>query len=206
MVALKPDTHVLLDGEVKVYKRPNSKRWQATFKVNEHWVRISTGKRDLEEAKTVAREQYLDYKFRAKHDLPVVTKRFEDVAKLAVADMQKQLDAGAGRKVYKDYIKAIDKYFIPFFGKTYITNIDHEKILAFNAWRVAQIGREPKASTLNTHNSAMNKIYDEAVARGFISQGKVPVLSNNGEDDLPLFSGPLVSRARSPFACHHSAA
>lgn len=32
--------------------------------------------------------------------------------------MQKQLDAGAGRKVYKDYIKAIDKYFIPFFGKT----------------------------------------------------------------------------------------
>ena len=33
-------------------------------------------KRDLEEAKTVAREQCLDYKFLAKHDLPVVTKRF----------------------------------------------------------------------------------------------------------------------------------
>ncbi|WP_343117234.1 tyrosine-type recombinase/integrase [Ostreiculturibacter nitratireducens] len=182
MAKLGADTHVLLDGEVKVYKRPNSKRWQATFQIEGHWVRISTGKRDLEEAKAVAREQYLDYKFRAKHDLPVVTKRFEDVAKLAVADMQRQLDAGAGRKVYKDYIKAIDKYFIPFFGKTFITNIDHEKILAFNAWRVAQIGREPKASTLNTHNSAMNKVYDEAVARGFISQGKVPVLANNGEE------------------------
>jgi hypothetical protein len=68
----------------------------------------------LEEAKTVAREQYLDYKFRSKHDLPVVTKRFEDVAQLAVADMQRQLDVGAGagagaeRKVFKDYIKAID--------------------------------------------------------------------------------------------------
>lgn len=182
MAKLGPDTHVLLDGEVKVYKRPNSKRWQATFQIEGHWVRISTGKRDLEEAKTAAREQYLDYKFRAKHDLPVVTKRFEDVARLAIADMQRQLDAGAGRKVYKDYIKAINKYFIPFFGKTFITNIDHEKILAFNAWRVAQIGREPKASTLNTHNSAMNKVYDEAVARGFISQGKVPVLANNGED------------------------
>lgn len=182
MAKLGADTHVLLDGEVKVYKRPNSKRWQTTFQIDGHWVRISTGKRDLEEAKAVAREQYLDYKYRAKHDLPVVTKRFEDVAKLAVADMQRQLDAGAGRKVYKDYIKAIDKYFIPFFGKTYITNIDHEKILAFNAWRVEQIGREPKASTLNTHNSAMNKVYAEAVARGFISQGKVPVLANNGED------------------------
>jgi hypothetical protein len=159
MAKLNDDTHVLLDGAAKVYKRGNSKRWQATFQIDGHWVRISTGKRDLVNAKTVAREQYLDYKFRSKHDLPVVTKRFEDVAQLAVADMQRQLDAGAGRKVFKDYIKAIDKYFIPFFGKTFITSIDHDKILAFNAWRVEQIGREPKASTLNTHNSAMNKVY-----------------------------------------------
>jgi integrase len=182
MAKLNAETHVLLDGAVKVYKRGNSKRWQATFQIEGHWVRISTGKRDLEEAKTVAREQYLDYRFRAKHDLPVVTKRFEDVARLSIVDMQRQLDAGAGRKVYKDYIKAIDKYFIPFFGKTFITNIDHDRIQAFNAWRVQQIGREPKASTLNTHNSAMNKVYAEALARNFISQGKVPVLANKGEE------------------------
>ena len=114
MAKLNDDTRVLLDGAAKVYLRGNSKRWQATFQIDGHWVRISTGKRDLEEAKTVAREPYLDYKFRSKHDFPVVTKRFEDVAQLAVANMQRQLDAGAGRKVFKDYIKAIDKYFIPF--------------------------------------------------------------------------------------------
>lgn len=43
------------------------------------------------------------------------------------------------------------------------------------------MAREPKASTLNTHNSAMNRVYDEAVARGFVAQGKVPILSNKGE-------------------------
>lgn len=43
------------------------------------------------------------------------------------------------------------------------------------------MGREPKASTLNTHNSAMNRVFDEAVARGFVAQGKVPILSNKGE-------------------------
>jgi len=133
MVALNATTHVLLDGEVKVYKRGNSRLWQATFKIDEHWIRVSTGKRDLEDAKTAARDQYLDYRFRAKHDLPVVTKRFEDVAKLAIADMQRQLDADAGRKVFKDYITALHKYFIPFFGKTYITSIDHDRIQAFNA-------------------------------------------------------------------------
>ena len=74
MVALKPDTQVLLDGAVKVYKRGNSKLWQATFKIDQHWVRISTDKQDLEEAKTVARDQYLEYKFRSKHDLCLVAR------------------------------------------------------------------------------------------------------------------------------------
>ena len=46
MVALKPYTHVLLDGAVKVYKRGNSRHWQATFKIDQHWVRISTGKQN----------------------------------------------------------------------------------------------------------------------------------------------------------------
>lgn len=180
MAKLNDETHVIMDGAVKVYRRPNTKRWQATFQIGGEWVRLSTGQRDLEDAKTTAREQYLDYKFREKHGLPVVSKRFEDVANLAIADMQRQLDAGAGRKVYKDYIQSINSYFIPFFGKTFITNLDHDTIREFNVWRAAKIGREPKASTLNTHNSAMNRVFDEAVARGYLTAGKVPVLANNG--------------------------
>jgi integrase len=129
----------------------------------------------------VAREQYLDYKFREKHGLPVVSKRFEDVANLAILDMQRQLDAGAGRKVYKDYIQSINSYFIPFFGKTFITNLDHDTIRDFNTWRAAKIGHEPKASTLNTHNSAMNRVFDEAVARGYLPAGKMPTWIEAGK-------------------------
>ena len=29
-----------------------------------------------------------------------------------------------------------------------------------------KMGREPMASTLNTHNSALNHVFDEAVVRG----------------------------------------
>ena len=47
MAKLNDDTQVLLDGAVKVYKRNNTKRWQATFQIDGHWVRISTGKRDV---------------------------------------------------------------------------------------------------------------------------------------------------------------
>ena len=178
---LRDDTVLILDGEVRVYRRERSKRWQAAFSIDGNPIRISTGKRNLNEAKEVARDIYLEYKFRHKNDLPIVTKKFSDVARLAIADMRKQLDGGLGKKVYLHYIVCIEQYLIPFFGAQYVTSIDYEKIQSFYDWRRAKMGREPKASTLNTHNSAMNRVFDEAVARGFLAQKDVPILLNKGE-------------------------
>ena len=181
MRQLRNDTHLILDGDVRVYRRERSKRWQAAFVIDGHTIRISTGKRDLAEAKEYARDTFLEYKFRHKNDLPVVTKKFSDVAKLSIADMRKQLDAGLGRKVFADYIVCIERYLIPFFGAQFVTSIDYEKIQQFYEWRREKMGREPKASTLNTHNSAMNRVFDEAVARGFIAHKSVPLMVNRGE-------------------------
>jgi len=181
MRQLRDDTHLLLDGAVRVYRRVRSRRWQAAFTIDGHTVRISTGKRDLEEAKEYAGDAYLEYKFRHKNDLPIVTKKFSDVARLAIADMRKQLNAGLGKKVYKDYIVCIESYLIPFFGSQHVTSIDYQKIQDFYEWRRVKMGREPKASTLNTHNSAMNRVFDEAVARGFLAHKNVPLLVNKGE-------------------------
>ena len=181
MRQLRDDTHLILDGEVRVYRRERSKRWQAAFVIDGHTIRISTGKRDLAEAKEYARDTFLEYKFRHKNDLPVVTKKFSDVAKLAIVDMRKQLDAGLGRKVFADYIVCIERYLIPFFGAQFVTSIDYQKIQDFYEWRRAKMRREPKASTLNTHNSAMNRVFEEAVARGFIAHKSVPLMVNRGE-------------------------
>jgi hypothetical protein len=46
------------------------------------------------------------------------------------------------------------------------------------------MGREPRSSTLNTHNSALNRIFDEAVARGYMNKLQVPVLVNKGRDSV----------------------
>ncbi|MGY9033384.1 MAG: site-specific recombinase, partial [Rhodobacterales bacterium] len=79
--------------------------------------------------------------------MPVVTKKFSDVAKLAIDDMRKQLEVGLGRKVFADYIVCIERYLIPFFGAQFVTSIDYQKIQDFYEWRRAKMGREPKAST-----------------------------------------------------------
>jgi len=46
MRQLPDDTHLILDGEVRVYRRERSKRWQAAFVIDGHTIRISAGKRD----------------------------------------------------------------------------------------------------------------------------------------------------------------
>ena len=140
---LRDDTVMILDGEVRVYRRERSKRWQAAFSIDGKPIRISTGKKDLNEAKEIALDTYLEYSFRHKNDLPVITKKFSDVARLAIADMRKQLDAGLGKKVYADYIVCIERYLIPYFGSQYVTSIDYEKVQSFYEWRRAKMGREP---------------------------------------------------------------
>ena len=52
MRQLRDDTHLILDGEVRVYRRERSKRWQAAFVIDGHTIRISTGKKEIS-AKTL---------------------------------------------------------------------------------------------------------------------------------------------------------
>ena len=116
MAKLDPTTPTVLDGDVRLFKRPNSKAWQATFKIDGRWVRVTTKCRQLSEAKTKARELYLEYKVRQKNGLPVVSKRFADVAAVCIAEMDKQLEASAGKKSFRDYKIVLERYLIPYFG------------------------------------------------------------------------------------------
>lgn len=94
MPVLSQQTVILNDGDLKLYKRARSRSWQATFNIDGHWVRISTKCRDLEEAKVAAKAQMVEYQFRQKHQLPVVSKKFGDVARLAIAEMRTGIREG----------------------------------------------------------------------------------------------------------------
>ena len=53
---------------------------------------------------------------RLKNNLLQSTHKFRRVAEFARVRMQNELRAGNGDIVYPDYITALDKYLIPFFG------------------------------------------------------------------------------------------
>ena len=180
--ALPAELHKLRDGEVVLYKRPESSRWQARFKLPDgQWHHLSTKRANLADAKLIAGDAYDEARFRHKDGQSPVSRRFRDVARLAIADMDAALLSGRGKVAYKDYKLLLEKYFIPYFGNKHIDKITDADILQFDAWRTQQMGKEPAASTLLNHNAAMRKAFDTALAKGWINQAKIPELKSKGK-------------------------
>jgi site-specific recombinase XerD len=173
------ELHHYREGKVVLYMR--DKYWQARLKMpTGKWHRISTKQTNLDEAAQIACERYDDVKFREKHNMALLTKKFADVARATIAELQEQLDSGYGKVTYKHYIGAIENYLIPYFGNFNIDTIDHKKLMEFDKWRIGKIGHKPKQSTINNHNSALKKVFSVALKNNWMSEYRIPDLKNTG--------------------------
>jgi integrase len=172
---------VTINERLTLYRRSRSGRWQARVKLNTgEWHRFSTGTADFEKAKESANRELHNVGFRAENNLPQSTRKFKRVAEYARDRMQSDLEAEAGKIVWKDYITAIDKYLIPFFGQMDVASINLDLLKRFDQWRTEKLGRPAALSTINTHNSALNRVLDEAELRGWITKAIRPTLLNKG--------------------------
>ena len=169
------------NGEVVLYKRGDSKRWQARFKLKDlKWRRLATKQTNIQYAAETACEAYDRARYFFAENIPIVSKRFDVIARVTVDELLGQITAGHGKVVYKDYVTTIKKYLIPFFGSYNLNTIGYEELQRFDTWRRKEMGRQPVLSTITTHNSAMNRVYHTAVERGWIAQAQVPKLKNTG--------------------------
>jgi integrase len=175
-----PHTVHILEGKATLYKRPTTPIWFVRYKADGKWLRSTTKQADLKDAKLAAVDIVTNAWFRVRNDLPIVNKRFKHVANLAIKRMQDLLDNGQGKVTYRHYIQAINKYLIPFLAQHNIDKIDYALLNRFSTWRAEQMKTTPSQSAINTHNSALNRVFDEALIRGFITKSQVPHLENKG--------------------------
>lgn len=168
-----------------VFKQPNSTRWIASMKIDGKWVRKTTSKADEDEALVAAGKLEMEYNIKAEHNIPLHTSKrakshtFGAVARKVVAAWKKQIEEGNGKTV-KDYVGPLEQYHIPFFDKTPVKDIDQALLLKFDDHRAEKMKRVPSKSTINTHNAAMNRVFDRAVLDKLLTDREVPVLKNNG--------------------------
>lgn len=181
MSAKLETTHVVSENEIVVYRRERSSIWQCRYKVDGVWQRASTKERKLKDAKEVAKTLRIRAEIRKHDNLPVITRKFRDVAKLAIQRMEQKIANGDGKVSFKDYIRIITDYLIPILGNRLITNIDNAALDHLDAERIKMMDRAPSKSTLLSQNAALNLVFDEAVLRNFLTELNRPKLEAKGK-------------------------
>jgi len=175
-------THTVIDRELLVARRERSRVWQCRFCIDGVWERVTTGERDLATAIEKAKRLYIEAQVRKKNNITPITRQLKDVAKLVVAKMKKDIDNGNGKEIYRDYITAIERYYIPILGKYNVDSIDYQALEHFERQRMKKMGnKQPTHSTQLTHNAALNKIFDEAEYRGYLNKNNRPTLKAKGK-------------------------
>ena len=172
---------IRIHKKLRLDKRAGSDNWYARLTLPNGKRLVKTTKtEDVESAKEVALRLYYEVDARIQNKLPATTRKFGDVAKHAIARMETEIREGVGKQAYKDYVQALNKWLIPYFGTTDIAKLDLAAVTAFDAWRTAQNGKVPAQSTINNHNSALNRVLDEAELNGWIVKSLRPTLLNKG--------------------------
>ena len=200
LTASTEQIHRLRDGELILYRRSDSRIWQYKFKRESgSWYRASTRKSVLDQAKRVAMDLHDEARYRERLGLAPAHKSFKDIAMVTIEDMQRDLAAGTGKKIYVDYCSVIERYFIPYFGDKYLQNLNHKDIADFEAWRNHRMARTPKSSTLMTFASAFSRVHQTAISRGWISDRvPIPTMSRRGAkgEVRPAFSVEEITQLR----------
>ena len=190
MTEKKSTTHVLIARQLLIAQREHSSIWQCRYSIDGRWQRTSTGERDMEKAKLKAHELLMEANVRKRMNVAPITRYFKDVAQHAIKRMKDELAGGGGKVSYKDYIVATDKYLIPILGKYHVDSIDQNVLAVLDERRSKMMRKVPTRSTLLTHNVALNRIFDEAEYKGYMTKTQRPILKAKGKktERRPEFS------------------
>ena len=178
------NTTNIIPDKLTMYQRVDGGFWHYRVKLKTgKWYRLSSREKDFIAAKEIANRTYYTADYKEKNRLPQTTRKFKNVAKYALTRLEEELEGGGGKVVYKDYIRTINNYLIPFFGKYDIANITIKLLTEYADWRDVHISLQKNRrktiqakkfkvsqSTINTHNSALNRVFDEAMLGGFNSE------------------------------------
>lgn len=175
-------TYQILPRELIVYERPGTDVWQCRFKIDNKWIVKTTKERDIKKAIERAKRILFEAQVRKESNIPVVTKKFRDIAKLAKQQMQDEL-ANPKMKApvsFDQYIKIIDDYLLPFFGNKNIDGITYDVLDAYHEDLKVKMGRSPAYSTMRKHNVTLNRVFDKAVEKAYITNSNRPKLDTKG--------------------------
>ena len=173
-------THEVIKHKLIVFKRANSDKWQCRYRIKDEWIRCSTNEYTLESAIQSANMILIEAHVRDKLNVAPVSKKFKDVAKLAIERLETEMQSSESKTKYLEYAKIIRRYQIPALAQTPIEQIKLKELEMLEQYRIKRMGKVPKRSTILNHNAALKRVFDEAVLRDYMTEAQRPILVAKG--------------------------
>jgi integrase len=187
----------ILDGKAKLFRKPavSGDVWQFHLWLKDEKKNFyrSTKTTDLEEAKKIADEMYVDIRGRQKQGIPVIGKRFEAVVEEWLDEHEKRI----GREITSQRFTTIRtqaKHFIKYwefaFGRDASIARVPKNLNGYYDWRIEN---HPKVvnETLMNEKSSFIHLFKFAVENDYLTPAQIPQMKSfpktgNRRDEIDL--------------------
>lgn len=173
------ETHTILGGKVRLYKRPRSKAWQCSaYYEGKEW-RVSTRQESLHRATAFAEDWYLELRGKIRTGDIKTEKTFADAATAFIREYTAITAGERNARYVKNHHGRLQNYLLPFFGNKGLSEVTPGLVQDYRISRLTpdETGKIPAKSTLNQEIVVLRQVMKTAVRNGWIKH-------------LPDFSAP----------------
>lgn len=170
------------EGKIRLYKRPNSPYFQTQINNEDGTIRrVSTKEKTVEKATKQAIRLSIETEQAIENNLPTNTKTFSSVAKTIIKELESYRDTDFWKEVYASYIQVIKNYQIPYFKNKQL-NVVRNDYANYLKYVEKQMGSKIAKSTVSTHASALKRILNTALVKGWITNASLPTANVSTKD------------------------
>lgn len=165
------DTHMILGGKVRLYKRERSPVWQCATYLEGKERRVSTRERGLSQAKVFAEDWYLDLRGKVRAGEIKREKTFAEAADVFIKEYVAITAGDRNPRYVKNHQARLTNYLVPFFGKKGLSEITSGLLQEYRIMRLTpdENGKVPARNTLHQEIVVLRQVMKTAQRYRWIS-------------------------------------
>jgi integrase len=171
--------HVLMQGNLHLYKRGAGKRWQCSTYMDRRNHRVSTKEESFERAKDFAEDWFLNLKGKQRLGIKIGEKTFREAAEKFLQEYEIITQGRRNAQYVEGHGRRLKLYLIPYFGRMGLSQVTSGQLQEYRIHRrqgaMEKRGKAPARSTIHQEIVCLRQVLKAAVRHGWLTH--VPDLS-----------------------------
>ncbi|HEX7928994.1 MAG TPA: site-specific integrase, partial [bacterium] len=166
------EQHDLFDGKLHLYKRDNSRFWQCSTYLAGKNRRVSTQQEELDRAKAMAEEWYMELKFMQRKGDIHDGKTFREVANQFLREYEVITQGQRSPESIEGHRRRLTLHLLPYFGHRAVEDMHAGLVQEYRIHRretsVAKRGKPPSRSSMHKDIVTLRQVLKTATRHGWL--------------------------------------